>query len=91
MSALLPKADMFSIEINVCFVPITDIQAVVRTRRALCYFIGVLPGGSVSVAWVTAGPGLILMVEEALVGVPLGLLLYLQYASLALFVAGEVA
>ena len=31
------------------------------------------------------------MLEEAPVGVALGLLLYLQYASLALFAAGEVA
>ena len=26
MSALPPKADMFSVEIDVCFVPLTDIR-----------------------------------------------------------------
>jgi hypothetical protein len=29
MSALPPKADMFSIEIDVCFVPIADITSVI--------------------------------------------------------------
>ena len=34
MSALPPKADMFSIEINVCFVPIADIQHEASIGRA---------------------------------------------------------
>ena len=35
MSALPPKTDMFIVEIDDCFVPITDIQAVVRQDRFL--------------------------------------------------------
>jgi hypothetical protein len=61
---------------------------VVRHDGLFATLLGVLQGGSVSVAWVTAGPGLLLMMEEAPVGVPLGLLLYLQYASLGLLTAG---
>ena len=31
MSALPPKADMFSVEIDVCFVPIADIAVVLKS------------------------------------------------------------
>ena len=37
MSALPPKADMFSVEIDVCFVPLTDIGSAVIDRARSRY------------------------------------------------------
>ena len=86
MSDLPLKADIRQRKWHVRYVPITDIQAVVRhdglfaTLKASSWVVLFLRLGSR-----LAQASLILMVEEAPVGVPLGLLLYLQYASLALF------
>ena len=35
MSALPPKADMFSVKIDVCFVPITDIRDALPSRHSM--------------------------------------------------------
>ena len=90
ISALPPKADMSGARINVCSVPITDIQAVVWHDG----LFATLQASSWEVVFLWLGygwPRPNTHGEEASVGVPLGLLLYLQYASLALFAAGEVA
>ena len=54
----------------------------VRHDGLFAYFVGVLLGASVPCGLGQAGPRPRTHGEEAPVGVPLGLLLYLQYASL---------
>ena len=52
MSVIPLKADIHQRGLHVRLVPLADIQAVVR-HDGLLLLVGVLLGGSVSVAWVT--------------------------------------